>query len=88
MTKKELNRDIKRLQKFNHELSLKKEMSTNCYYQHRDKLDAEFLRLYRADKEFNSMNLNSIRFMIAYNFKERVIPFKIFGSNININGGL
>jgi len=74
MTKQELNRDIKRLVK----------NSENITDKNRDAIEKEFLRLYRADKTFEYMNLYSVKMMLRLNVRHRYIPLHQFGQQINL----
>lgn len=70
MTKQELNRDIRRLSKM-----------TGTEQEVR----AEFLRLYRADDNFEYMNAESIRIMLQMNLRYRFIALHRFGLGIECN---
>ena len=85
MTKAELNRDIKRLKKA---FDKRKLGDTNNwvpkdwvdYEEEQEKLRQEFLRLYRADPNFEYYNLLSLKIMLLINNSLRAVPFHNFGS--------
>jgi len=78
MTKRELNRDIKRLAK------------KFVKWQEGDKsileadLNLEFRRLYHADREMTNLNRTSILLMLRMQKSLQVIPNHIFGLFIEI----
>lgn len=84
MTIQELNRDIKRLYK--RFLNKRSENTSNWsnkdwqeYEQNENELKAEFKRLYYADRNFEVLNITTLKIMIAINNSLRVIPFHVFG---------
>lgn len=83
MTKKELNRDIKKLAK--KELCLQTLPNNDQYF---DAVEIfvkpEFKRLYNANKDFEYMNRNSILIMLRLNLKHRIIQLHTFGLNIEL----
>jgi len=81
MTKKELNRDIKRLGSEIYRMSFEDQ---NKWFEYLEKVaKPEFIRLYYADGSFEYMNLNSVKIMLALNSKYKFIPLHQFGLNIN-----
>tara|TARA_R110000772_G_scaffold46279_2_gene105684 strand:+ start:551 stop:811 length:261 start_codon:yes stop_codon:yes gene_type:complete len=77
MTKAELNRDIKRLGAEIYRMSFE---DSDKYFEYKDTTARkEFERLFWADKEFEYMNLNSIKLMLRLNVAHRFIPFHQFG---------
>lgn len=79
MTKQELNRDVKRLGKAFLELHLSDPDNEDKIFE----LRQELRRLYYADREFEYFNLKSIKILLRYNLKYRVIPLQNFGLSIN-----
>ena len=79
MTKLELNRDIKRLRAYY--TVNKNNAVTEIDPQY---LEAEFLRLYRADSSFESMNKRNILFMLRLNLRHRFVPLHQYGIFINL----
>lgn len=81
MTKQELNRDIKRL---NSAYLACRELSGDDYYNRKDELMKEYVRLYNADTTFNSLTANSLRILIRLNLIFRCIQPHTFGINIEL----
>ena len=81
MTKKELNRDIKRLGKGVYKAFAE---GDDKYYEYIEKVaKPEFMRLYRADTQFEYMSLNSVKLMLRMNLKHRFVALHTFGLMIN-----
>lgn len=81
MTKKELNRDIKRLGSEIYRMSFKDQDKYIEYLENKAK--KEFTRLYYADKSFEYMNEKSTKLMLKLNVKHRFIAFHQFGLMID-----
>jgi len=84
MTNSELNRDIKRLySSFKNRISENTEKWTNQdwakYEAEESKLKLEFHRLYHADRNFDVLNIKTMKMMLHLNNSLRVIPFHVFG---------
>lgn len=79
MTRKELNRDIKRAYK---KYLLLQTSDNETYYKEIEPLKKELRRLYYADKGFEFMNLNSVKIMILLNCKFGFVSLHSFGLNI------
>ena len=83
MTATELNRDIKRL--YNKIEYLKCKSNNDDYFFYLDNEGKkEFLRLYRADSDFSSLNLLSVKILMVLNRRYKYIPFYSFMININL----
>jgi len=81
MTKKELNRDIKRLGAEIYRMSFEDQ---DKYFEYLDKeARKEFIRLFYSDQDFEYMNLNSVKLMLRMNLKNRFIDLHTFGLMIN-----
>ena len=81
MTNQELNRDIKRLWNVR---ELHKQDHDNYYDFVTNEGKNEFIRLYFADKNGESLNLMSLKIMHRLNQIHRYIPFHMFYINMNI----
>jgi hypothetical protein len=79
MTTSELNRDIKRLLK---EDRLYTDTSKEV---HLENLRREFLRLERADRNFEYINRTSILIMLSLNLKHRFVALHTFGLFIDLS---
>ena len=80
MTRKELNRDIKRLWKSYND---SKELTNDGYFfEIENSIKPEFSRLYYADDNFEYMNIQSAKIMIRLHLTLRVVPLHLFGINI------
>jgi hypothetical protein len=92
MTKQELNRDYKRLYKRYDQweqgigsLSNSSDQKVrDAYREEYTKMSVELNRLYRADKEFDYSNKNSILIAIKLNNSMRVVPLHRFGIFIEV----
>jgi hypothetical protein len=94
MTKKELNRDIKRLKKdFDKSLEIFngysemdnsiKELTQDLWRNtHVPRITKEFKRLWGADKEFDYANLTSLKSMLIIQNKIKAVPEHRFLANI------
>ena len=71
MTKKELNRDIKRL-------------ANNYQNMGEEDLRKEFKRLYYWDPAMDLMNVYSVRMMLRLNLKYRFISLHYYGTAIDL----
>lgn len=83
MTAKELNRDIKRLANEIYRISFEDQNKYLAYLESEAK--KEFLRLYRADKQFEYMNKQSILIMLRLNVRHRFEAHHMFGIYIPID---
>ena len=84
MTNQELNRDIKRLyKKF---LNRRTGDTTNWtltdwknYEDYDNEIKTEFYRLYKADENFDALNITTLKMLLNINNALRVIQFHVFG---------
>lgn len=83
MTKRELNRDIKRLANRVKMLG-GINYPSDKYDTEVEEIKKEYRRLYYADTTFNSYNTFSILVMIRLNVRYRIIPFHQFGLMIDV----
>lgn len=82
MTTKELNRDVKRLNKL--VLALDK-IGGDAYFKSIDiSVKPEFIRLLNADREFLYLNRTSILILLRLNLRFRIVAFHTFGLNIDL----
>ncbi len=81
MTKRELNRDVKRLRKFFHN---RQETGGGFSPANEVKLKAELTRLIYADRDFSSLNADSLRTLIRLNGRFRAVPLHSFGLFIKL----
>lgn len=80
MTKRELNRDVRRLAKLAKGLNNEAyNEDRKAYFELRDKVRAEVVRLHDADKTFKSHNKDSIITLMRLNHSLRVLPLHVFG---------
>lgn len=82
MTTKELNRDIKRLNK-----SIKDHLSMGIdefFLWFEDVAKPEYLRLYHADSKFEYMSRSSILIMYRLNLRYRIIALHQWGIEIEL----
>lgn len=87
MTKQELNRDIKRLEKaiFKKSQIIDKTGSNDEYFKFISEVATpEFTRLFRADDEMEAMTKESIKIMLRLNLRHRFVPFHCFGICIDL----
>lgn len=75
MTARELNRDIKRLEKRYNEL---KAVGGDTYYNEIESVKKEFRRLHGADNEAFYINLNSMKTMVRMNRELRILEIHEF----------
>lgn len=82
MTKKELNRDVKRLLK-----TVSGIAKDENYHENIEKyVKPEFMRLYLADRSFEYMNRQSILIMLRLNVRYRFEALHHFGLQISFKG--
>jgi len=87
MTTKELNRDIKRLEKEIFKMSQNCEKTGNndeYFFYIANDAKKEFTRLFHADATFEYMNRESVLIMLRLNLRHRFIQLHQFGSAINL----
>lgn len=82
MTKKELNRDVKRL--YNEYVHFTFQDSETFNKWAEEKCKPELRRLYGADKEFYYFTLDNLKRMIKMNLRLVVIPLHQFGLFIEL----
>ncbi len=78
MTKRELNRDVKRLAKFVSNYVGTTDEKTEEY------IKAEAKRLYQADKEMTYLNKDSIKVLLRLNLRYRFVQLHSFGLFIEL----
>jgi hypothetical protein len=84
MTKQELNRDVKRLFKKEQSLNATHMTCEDFYTIIDNEIKPEFLRLYRADKNCEYFNLQSLKMLISLNQRYSIIPQHQFFLTISI----
>lgn len=85
MTKRELNRDIKKLAKFIAGIAKAAEMmkDNTAYFESLQKVaQPEFIRLINADDSWESLTAESLRILIVLNSRHRFIALHRFGTGI------
>lgn len=87
MTIKELNQDIKRLNKYIKGIAKAAEMmkDNTAYFADIEKVaKPEFIRLHHAADDFKSLSKDSILILVRLNLSHRFIAFHQFGNKIEI----
>lgn len=86
MTVNELNRDIKRLAKAIEKKSIASNDNNISQREYTEYITGEahreFMRLYRADTTFASMNKTSVLIMLRLNLRHRFMQLHTFGIDI------
>jgi hypothetical protein len=87
MTVQELNRDIKRLNKYIKGIQQAAEMMNDNTAFFRDiegYAKPEFIRLFHASDDFSQINKESVLILLRLNLCHRFIPLHTFGLKVNI----
>ena len=87
MTKRELNRDVKRLNNYIKGIKKAAEMmqdNTAYFKDIQGYAKGEFIRLIGADNSFESLSAESLRILLKLNLSHRFIPLHTFGIFIEI----
>lgn len=83
MTKKELNRDVKKL--YNTYKSFSNLNNAEAFFKWREEIgDKELIRLYHADTSLQSLTADNLRKLLRLNLSMRVIALHMFGINIEL----
>lgn len=87
MTKQELNRDIKRLNRYINGIRKAAEMmqDNTAFFADMEKVaKPEFTRLYYAADDFTALTKDSVLILLRLNLSHRFIAFHQFGNKIEI----
>jgi len=87
MTKRELNRDIKKLNTYIKGIKQAADMmqdNTAYFKDIEGYAKGEFIRLMHADKSLESLTAESLRILLKLNLSHRFIPLHTFGIFIEI----